>query len=1331
MSDTESLSLPADEVGFKFDETCDVAVPQDVLVRPGTILAICRVLPPPDGHIVCKPTRLLDGMDEDYECCVVLTDEAHAVLFGDAVRGDGYRAVKVAPVKPVETVVVRHEAGAPPIQEGTLLARSARSSGLHRLVVDPNLGADEVLYVAAESPTTLVAAGSVRVRAHRVARALNGLVVGSILPGLRALWPSDPPKAGKLAERDFARMRGAATLLKSATRQPAAPDALPPLDELGGQEVVEVLMLNGEAERSVKGTVIVPRDVRFYEGRRWHVYERQDQWNEDRGYPLVVAGEETREAPEGYMRVVQAVGTLPPEPPGEVREEPDEEEHDVREAPGDEDVWLLEQTASPEAPPRLVQTEAADVLVAAMRGTGPRRTRAMKAARRLLANENLSVHVLARITAGLAQQGDKPEVASSLARSESPVRRAAAAFLLPVEHLPFLTTDPNEAVRQAAHLATRQDRTWVHPVVKGNFVAAVKAIILRAAKVDDDSALDVLASLWSDKPEPPERIEEAMRALELSDQDGLSLSGIGEEEAEEDSDDVATLARLWSADVPEGSPLPNVDDNPTELDPLADLREVANIPRAAQEVPRRNAIPLRDFTSKGPRTPKATPFGDYGTPEAENTHAIIKRATLRAIQQLECAVCGSRMTRTLDPRQVGACPIGHEWVNYRCTKDPSHLVVDRPEPMTYKADPDEEQAARPNTPRYVSIFDQLGWPHEETVAVVDAKPSHLRNTLLLRVDWRQEGGVVIPVCREAVAEELPPKNIEDLWVGTGTYAKSVNVPHYVRAVNIAARPHGEPSILDAIDRTAIRDDLGWAEQLTAMGIRVPVSYSRLDDPRRWPLEDIEQRGRIMQKVSEVMREVVLGEPVGQALGYLADLHGSWFGLTQDVVVIPEDARVESNLLLRCRGWRQAGLGDSLMGVPACAVAYAADFEGSPSEAVQPRALRVATGDTLIAQVGNTTLRLARVHVGGDLGPDAIEKKIAELVNPRGRVKALRKLGLVVREDEAETPITQGPITPQEHRAMDEVFGAETLTTSVPPDPSQVTMQDTHADLERARRQERARSVGFGPESEVGWAAYEDQGMSVPNPEVRTVQPARQVGGPGDEIAPLPVLSLDEIPDGDDGPLGPDPEAPEVERIRKTLWGDDKEIVSTVADHEAERAERLVKRIDGMSPEEVARRVAGEDPPTHHARVPEHADDFDGGPGPWAVNMPEQDARAVRDLAERATRAARAELGADADDEAVFLLARGLMDDPEALKAAEGRLLKQAEDAEDAHTFALIDKTIEDVRPGPETMQRQVLAEKVEAEEREVIASLGDEEPSKAGQQMQDAVALLAGTGASS
>lgn len=935
MSDIESLPiLLADEVSFVFDETCDVVVPRDVEVRPGTILAACHVLPPPNDYVVCKPTSLLDGLDGDYECCVSLTraDQQVPIL-------DEYRLIKAAPVKQAETIVVRVDPRTP-IEEGTLLVRSARAgSGLFRVVDGEPLRSDDVLYVVAsreEAPSP----GTVQVRAHRVARRLNAQVVAVLRP---------------TAQRPSV----ASVLPKAATRAPIPHDDLPHLDTVGeAGPTVEVLMLSGEAERIVEGTVLVPCDVRFYENRKWHVYERENKWNKDKEHKLVATGEKTRRAPEDYMRIVTAVGTLPPEPPGErmddeemrMDDEEMREDAQVDAWASDEGVKLLEHAATPEAPPRLVQSEAADALVLAMCGADPRRTGAMEAARRLLANQDLKTHVLVRLVAGLAQQGDRPEVAYELARSPEPCRRAAAAFLLPPDHLPFLAKDPDEHVRRAAKLAADPDKFVARHVYGGDFVTAVKAIILQAAGADDDSALGVLASLWGPDPAPPEKIEEALRALDLFESEA-PLSGLGESEVAthaQPSGDAALLASMWEGELPapdeplfeeqelaeeddllklplarerrrfyppeSGSipplrpridyqavgrrvfpvdKLPDVtDDHPTRLDPLAGLRKVADAPRATQKGLRRNAIPLRDFASKGPRTPKATPSEHYGTSEAEeNTHAIVKRATLRAIQQLECAVCGSKMTRTLDPRQAGACPIGHEWVNYRCTKDPSHLVVDRPEPMTYKADPAEEQAA----------------------------------------------------------------------------------------------------LQDEAER---------------------------------------QRRRDAEK-----------------------------------------------------------------------------------------------DDTI-----------------------------------RGVVRAcLAELGLLPAAPKESEP---SPVTPEEARAMDEVFG--------PP--------------ARAKQ---------GDPQHVGWSAREDQGHGVYDPVLRRVEPS-------------------EIPEGDDGPLGADPDDPEVQRIGQSLWGAEKEIVSEVVEREAERAQGLAETIDRKGPEAIARILDDVVPPVHHAQVVEDPDDalalmdkaFADLPAPVAAPLPE-------------------------------------------------------------------------------------------------------------------------------
>ena len=1136
MIDKHSI-LPADEVGFAYDETTLVLTPSGEALRPGMVLVATGVIPIPqmdDDHVLCKRACDVVDIDESAQFCVSLDTDADA---GERMTLPGYRSVQVAPLKPAETILVRTEA---PVREGTLLARATRSgSGMYR-VLDGSLGVNDVLYVAAEDGAQL-APGTVEVRAHRVSRQLGSLVA-RVVAGQAAPVQAAPAQAEPAPE---------------ATPRPPLPhDALQP--------VVKILMLDAEAERTKPGMTLVWRgDVRFYDGHMWHVYERENEYNEDQEHKLVATGAPPSPAPESYLRVVTALGTLPPERMDSI---PDE-------YASAEGVKLLEQAATPEAPPNLVQTEAADALVAAMHEADPRRTSAMESARRLLANKDINVRVLARLAAGLAEQGDAPSVAYELARSEAPWRRAAAAFLLPVDHLPFLKADPDEHVQRAALLASNPDKFRARQRGgRTGVIAAIKAVILQAASVDDSSAIDTLASLWSAHPEPPERIDEALRALDLAEQDGMlpldgpPLSGLGEEDVASADE---TLSSLWETDtqstgsfdgvrvnkagcshvetdperlaaLAEGvradaaiiedllkEEYPLTDDQPTELDPLARLKREARVGKgsvAADKFVRRHGHPVKPPTTD-----------DF-------VNEVLDRAHTRAIQQQQCPVCGEALRRRVDPRQSGVgCEPDAQWVNYRCSKVPSHFVVDRPEPIPRRAVKDRE-----GLPQHGSVFEELGWPSTETVVVRPAAPPFPRNTLLVRYDWHQEGSVVLPVCREAVGEELPPENLSDLWVTTGSYANTATRRGYVRAVNIAARPDGEPSILDAIDRSAIRDNLGWAEQLTALGVRVVMNLSLLDDPSRWPPEDVEQRKRIMRQVSQVMRSVVLGEPVGVALGYLAGLHASWAGMTGDLAVVPEDARVEPDLLLRRTGWRQVG---GVLAAPDCAVVMAGDFFGEGPETVEDRDLLVATGETVTAEVAGETLRLARVHHDGDLGPDRIEAALRGAVYPLERVSKLEDMGVVVRFS-AEQPPPAPVVTAQEERAMDAVFGEGTPETrTIQPARGLGTMREeiaplpglevqARSDLAAARRAERVRPIGFGRESLVGWSASEDQGMSIPNPELlRRVDP-------------------NDIPEGSDGPLGADPNDPDVKRLERSLWGDESKIVTDASMQEARSEQQM-------------------------------------------------------------------------------------------------------------------------------------------------------------------------------
>lgn len=1207
--------LPADEVGLAFDETSIVAVPSGDIPLPGMVLVATGVVPSPQGeheHVLCERACDVDPLDEAAQFCVCLES---------GTETGEYRLVRVAPLKPAETILVRADS---PVREGTLLSRAVRSgSGMYRSLDGRSLGPNEVLYVAA-GDGVLLAPGTTQVRAHRVSRQL-GAQVARIVAGLNTPAQSAPRP-------------------ETNTRQPAPHDA--------PQPEVQVLMLDAEAERTKPGMPLVWRgDVRFYGGRTWHVYVRENEYNKSYKHKLVATGAPPTPAPEDYLRVVTALGTLPPERRDILSggDDGDGAEDKFEQTPyraGTDDVRLLEQAATPEAPSNLVQTEAADALVAAMRDTDPRRTSAMEAARRLLAIKDLNVHVLARLTAGLAEQGATPSVAYELARSETtPWRRAAAAFLLPVDHLPFLRADPDENVQQAARLAADPGRLRAR-AGRAGVTTAVRAAILRAASVDDSSAIETLASLWGEHPEPPEKIDEALRALVLTeDEEDEALSGLGREDA---ADAEQALSRLWERDssstgsfdeirvaeagcshvetdpkrlatlvegmraeealLKELGEYPLTDGQPTEFDPLAKVGNAARDgrdPQAVDKFVRRHARPVKP-----------------GEPTVDQVLA-------RDVPQ-RCPVCGGKLGRRVDPRQSGVgCEPGEQWVNYRCSQDPSHLVVDRPEPIHREA----ASESRGGLPSRAGGFEQLGWPRGEVVVIEGADPTGLHNTLLLRYDWRQESGAVLPVCRVACGGELPPGNIEDLWIAHGLYARGVDGRHYVHAVNIAARPDGGPSVLDAIDRSAIRDDLGWAEQLIALGVRVQVDPRRLQEETRWPVEDIEQRKRIMRLVSQVTRSVVVGEPVGVALGLLACLHASWAGVLGGIAVVPADARVEPGLLLRRVGWRRVGnilsatpgwIGDPQT-APECVVALASDLED-----VTSYDLLVATGITATFVAGGDPLLLARVHRGNDIGFDQIEAALRGTKYPLERVSRLKRMGVIVRSS-AEPAAPAPAITTREERAMDAVFGApETRTVQpargigtqreviAPPPGLEAQAQ---AVLTAARRTERVRSVGLGRGALVGWSASGDQGMSVPNPELlRRVDPNDM--------------------QGNDGPLGVDADDPEVKQLGRSLWGDEDKIVLDASKQEAQSEQQLADLIDHNDPDAVT-------------SVPE------------IPNV----------------------------------------------------------QAEDAHTFGLIDRAIE-------AAQRQTLTERVKTREREVIAIPGDD-PSEAGQQTQDAAAMLAGTGASS
>ncbi len=60
----------------------------------------------------------------------------------------------------------------------------------------------------------------------------------------------------------------------------------------------------------------------------------------------------------------------------------------------------------------------------------------------------------------------------------------------------------------------------------------------------------------------------------------------------------------------------------------------------------------------------------------------LMKAEDEKIDALVCPSCGSRITRTQDPRQAGPTEIAGKWFNYRCT---NHLVcawfADRCEPV--------------------------------------------------------------------------------------------------------------------------------------------------------------------------------------------------------------------------------------------------------------------------------------------------------------------------------------------------------------------------------------------------------------------------------------------------------------------------------------------------------------------------------------------------------------------------------------------------------------------------------------------------------------------------
>lgn len=88
-------------------------------------------------------------------------------------------------------------------------------------------------------------------------------------------------------------------------------------------------------------------------------------------------------------------------------------------------------------------------------------------------------------------------------------------------------------------------------------------------------------------------------------------------------------------------------------------------------------------------------------------------------------------------------------------------------------------------------------------------------------------------------------------------------------------------------------------------------------------------------------------------------------------------------------------------------------------------------------------------------------------------------------------------------------------------------------------------------------------MSIPNPELlRRVDP-------------------NDIPEGSDGPLGADPNDPDVKRLERSLWGDESKIVTDASMQEARSEQQMADLIDRKGPEAV---TAYPDQHVHHATV---------------------------------------------------------------------------------------------------------------------------------------------------
>ena len=58
----------------------------------------------------------------------------------------------------------------------------------------------------------------------------------------------------------------------------------------------------------------------------------------------------------------------------------------------------------------------------------------------------------------------------------------------------------------------------------------------------------------------------------------------------------------------------------------------------------------------------------------------VMKAEGEKIDALICPNCGSKLTRTLDPRQAGETEIAGKWFNYRCTRR-CGWFADRCEPV--------------------------------------------------------------------------------------------------------------------------------------------------------------------------------------------------------------------------------------------------------------------------------------------------------------------------------------------------------------------------------------------------------------------------------------------------------------------------------------------------------------------------------------------------------------------------------------------------------------------------------------------------------------------------